>query len=113
MLGTCLCAAHAEHLTEKILRHLDGVAIDAVTCLQQPSAKPCLQGVQRIARDRLLDLREQQIVVTHNKGAEGLALVGGSTKLRSGDPRCRARQLYNGARDSRCCPQSGVCTDGA
>jgi hypothetical protein len=32
--------------------------------------------MQRIARDRLLDLRQQDIVVTHNEIANGLALAG-------------------------------------
>jgi hypothetical protein len=49
--------------------------------------------MERIARDRLLDLRKQQIVVAHDQIANGLALIGGGTKLRGGDPRGCARQL--------------------
>src|SRR5262249_3860636 len=59
-------AAHTEHLPETFLRQRDRVAIDAIMRLQQPAAKPRLQRVERVARDRLLDLRKQQVVVAHD-----------------------------------------------
>src|SRR5262245_15097382 len=51
-------AAHAEHLPQKLLRQRDGIGVDAVVGLQQPAAEPGLNRMERVARDRLLDLRE-------------------------------------------------------
>src|SRR5262245_5030344 len=59
----------------------------------QPAAKPGLQRMERVARDRLLDLRKQQIVVAHDEVADGRAFMGSGMKLGSREPRGRARQL--------------------
>jgi hypothetical protein len=83
-------APHAEHLSEKLLRQRDDIAVDAVVRLQQPTAKSGLEAMQRIARNRLLDLREQDIVVAHDELAEGRAL-GGS---RDGATRCSGAVPY-------------------
>jgi hypothetical protein len=77
------------------MRNNPGGLLDAVARLQQPSAKPGLHSMQRIARDRLLDLRKQHIVVGHDEIANGLALVGSSMKLGGGDASGRARQLHD------------------
>src|SRR5262249_24881634 len=50
---------HAQHLSEKLLRQRDDIAVDAIVRLQQPTAKSRFEAMQRIARDRLLDLRKQ------------------------------------------------------
>src|SRR5262245_40819301 len=92
-------APHAEHLSEKLLRQRDDIAVDAVVRLQQPTAKSGLEAMQRIARNRLLDLRKQDIVVAHDEVAEGRALGGSRMKLRGRDPRGRARQLHDRACD--------------
>src|SRR5262245_42558081 len=84
-------AAHAEHLPEKFLGQRDRIAVDAIVRLQQPAAKPSLERMERIARDRLLDLGQQQIVVAHDEVANGRALVGSRTKMGSREPRGRAR----------------------
>ena len=70
-----------EHLPEKLLRERDGVAVDAIVGLQQPAAKPCLQRMQRIARNRLLNLRQQQVAIAHNEIANGPTLAGSGMKL--------------------------------
>src|SRR5262245_66268117 len=44
---------HAEHLAEKLLGQGEGVAVDALVRLQQPARPARLQGMERIARDRL------------------------------------------------------------
>src|SRR5262249_36539833 len=80
-------APHAEHLSEKLLCQRDDIAVNAIVRLQQPSAKPGFEGMQRIARERLLDLRKQDIVVAHDEIANGLALGGGRMKLGGRDPR--------------------------
>src|SRR5262249_708852 len=77
----------------KFLRQRDGIAVDAVVRLQEPAAKPGLHRMQRIARDRLLHLRQQQIVIAHDEIANGLAPIRSGMKLESGEPRRRARQL--------------------
>jgi hypothetical protein len=46
--------------------------------------------MHRIARDRLLDLRKQDIVVAHDEVANSPALTGSRMKLRGRDPRGRA-----------------------
>src|SRR5262249_62345589 len=93
-----------EHLPEKFLRQRDCIAVDAIVRLQQPAAKPGLQGMERIARDRLLDLREQQIVIAHDEVANGLTFVGSGMKLRSREPRGRARQPTDRPSESAACP---------
>jgi hypothetical protein len=45
---------------------------------RQSLASSACQGV---ARNRLLDLRQQQIVVAHNEIANALTLIGGGMKL--------------------------------
>jgi hypothetical protein len=42
--------------------------------LQEQVAKTRFERMQRIASDRLLDLRQQQVVVPYNEIANGLAL---------------------------------------
>jgi hypothetical protein len=79
-------APHSQHLAEKLLRQRDDIAVDAIMRLQQPTAKPGLEGMQRIARHRLLDLRQQQIVVAHNEIANALTLPGGGMKLGGRQP---------------------------
>src|SRR5262245_5911083 len=96
-------AAHAKHLAEKLLRQRDRVAVDAIVRLQQPAAKPGLERMERIARDRLLDLRQQQIVVAHDEVANGLALVRSRMKLSSREPRGRARQLNDRSAEGPSC----------
>jgi len=64
------------------------------------SGKSRFQGMQRIARHRLPDLRQQQIVVAHDQVAKGLALRGSGMKVRGREPRGRARQLHD-------CPRHG------
>src|SRR5262249_61674520 len=39
-------APHAEHLSEKLLRQRDDIAVDAVVRLQQPTAKSGLEAMQ-------------------------------------------------------------------
>ncbi len=56
--------------------------------------------MQRMARDRLLDLRQQQIVIAHDEIANGLAPVGSGMKLGGGEPRGRARQLHDHSPDA-------------
>src|SRR5262249_42768949 len=56
-------APHAEHLSETLLRQREDIAVDAIVGLQEPTAKSGFEAMQRIARDRLLDLRKQDIVV--------------------------------------------------
>jgi len=74
-------AAHTEHLPEKLLRQRDRIAIDAIVRLQQPAAEPGLERMERVARDRLLHLRKQEIVVAHDEVANGLAFLGNGVKL--------------------------------
>src|SRR5262245_33628511 len=71
---------HAQHLAEKLLGQGNDVTVDGIMRLQQPARQACLQGMQGIARDRLLDLADQQIVVTHDEGTNGGALVGDGMK---------------------------------
>src|SRR5262249_5728639 len=104
-------APHAEHLSEKLLRQRDDIVVDAVVRLQQPTAKSGLEAMQRIARNRLLDLRKQDIVVAHDEVAESRALGGSRMKLRGRDPRGRARQLHDRACDGRPRSQSGAGAD--
>src|SRR6516162_3197867 len=106
-------AAHTEHLPEKFLRQRDRIAVDAIMRLQQPAAKPRLQRMERIARDRLLDLRKQQIVVAHDEVADGLAFVGGRMKLGGREPRGRARQLHDRSAEGRPRAQRGTRADDA
>ena len=86
-------AAHAEHLCKKLLRQRDCITVDAIVRLQQPAAKPRLQRMERVACDRLLDLRQQQVVVAHDEMADGLTFVRRRMKLGRCEPRGRARQL--------------------
>ena len=79
--------------------------------LEQPTAKSGFEAMQRIARDRLLDLRQQDIVVAHDEVAEGLALGGGRLELGSRDPRGGPRQLHDRLCDGRPCSQSGARAD--
>jgi hypothetical protein len=80
-------SAHAEHLPKKFLRQRDDVAVGAIVRLQQPAAKSRFQLMQRIARHRLLDLRQQQIVVAHDQVADGLALHGSGMEVGGREPR--------------------------
>src|SRR5712692_7142229 len=91
--------ADAEHLPEKFLRQRDRIAVDAVARLQQPATKPRLERMQRIARDRLLDLSEQQVVVPDRELPDGLAFARYGVELGGREPACRARQLDDGAPD--------------
>src|SRR5215470_11698638 len=106
-------AAHAEHLPEKLLRQRDGIAVDAIVRLQQPAAKSGFQGMERIARDRLLDLCQQEIVVTHDEVADGLAFVRSRMKLDGREPRSRARQLNDRSAEGPSCAQGGARADDA
>jgi hypothetical protein len=56
--------------------------------------------MQYIARDRLLDLREQQITIAHDEIANGLTPVGSGMKLGARQPRRRARQLQDRSREA-------------
>src|SRR5262249_56233537 len=47
-------APHAEHLSEKLLRQRDDIAVDAVVRLRQPTPKPALQAIQPLATYHLL-----------------------------------------------------------
>src|SRR5947207_7235597 len=76
------------------LRQRDGIPVEAIVGLQQQAAEPGLERMQRIARDRLLDLREQEIVVVHNEIANGLTLIGGRMKFSGREPGGDARQFY-------------------
>src|SRR5262249_58330019 len=87
------------------------VAVDAIVRLQQPAAKPGLERMERIARDRLLDLRKQQIVVAHDEVANGLAFVRSRMKLSSREPRGRARQLNDRSAEGPSCAQARAGTD--
>src|SRR5262249_55805627 len=89
------------------------VAIDAIVRLQQPAAKPRFEAMQRIARDRLLDLRQQDIVVTHNEIANGSALAGRGMKVGRGEPPRSAGQLDDGSGEGRPRAQTGACADDA
>jgi hypothetical protein len=86
-------APHAQHPTEKSLRQRDHVAVHAIVALQQPTAEPGLQLMEHIAGNRLLNLRQQQIVVAHNEIANALTLAGRGMKLSGREPASRARQL--------------------
>src|SRR5262249_61220472 len=98
---------------EKFLRQRDRIAVDAIVRLQQPAAKPGLERMERVAGDRLLNLRQQQIVIAHDEVANGLAFVGSRTKLRSREPRGCPRQLNDRPAEGPSCAQGGAGTDDA
>ena len=81
--------------------------------LQQPSAKPGLERVKRVARDRLLNLRDQEIVVAHDEIADRLALIGRGMKLGRGQPRRGTGQLDDRAAEGRARSETCASADDA